>query len=350
MTKVDQILSEFEKTTASARLIRPKIEVAGRSPYRAAVAAILVAAMVLGVGFIALNTRVPQPPVAVASPSTLVASMSPANFATPSRTPKPSSTAEATPEPSASATRKPGPRVAAFRGWAPDGQHLLVDTAPNGGQSVLDLNGDEVLHVHGWDVAWVDSSTIAVVGDQTNLPVRTATLYDLSGAQVGQIAGEFEEFLFAPGHRVATGRSIANGNELQGGRYEIWDGAALSDWHDGIPVAWSPDASKLAIVHPNGTPYRPGVAGSLAIVDAAGRPLLAVADWVTGTTWQQLFSPDGRYLAACLWRSGSPEEIAVVNVESGEVQKVANGCGYLMEWTSSSIAVPLRRLRPRLVS
>ena len=237
--------------------------------------------------------------------------------------------------------------MATVRSWAPDGHHLVVDRSD--GPHVIDASGSEVLNIDASDTGWLNASTLALLGQSgPGLATGQVRFVDLTGAETGRLGGDFEYIHVSPGNDLLAAVGPPT-DTRQGDTYKVWDHGVLSDWRTGEPLAWSADGSLLAVLIPNfnvsagggsgttlGTAVEagdPGDQGTIAIVDRTGREILHVADWVASTFEDVLaFSPDDRYLAACLQDANdlrSEPTIRVIDVQTGSVSEaLPNGCDY----------------------
>ena len=244
--------------------------------------------------------------------------------------------------------------------WAPDGAHLIVDDT--GGDHVLDASGNPLWGFDAQEVGWLDSTTIAAAGTHGAGPAReTVRFYDLSGTETGSLPDVFESIVVAPDHRVFAGTYPATGDLAQGDRFSIWDGKTVSDPRVGNAQTWSPDGSRLAVLLPPWSPSKPGMDGRLAIVDRTGKQVFILDGWYGWTIGDYEFSPDGRYLAACLTQDRNDIELgAVVDTQTGAVTDLGGSCtaftwsdgpvlyapgnptgGQWLRWTPAGGAVPM---------
>jgi hypothetical protein len=217
----------------------------------------------------------------------------------------------ATPQPQATASAKPGSAgssgpvapsaVAALSGWpiawAPDGHHMLLAQVAPGlpGASriqIRDAAGRATGSASGTAAVWVDSNTIAIATSGAGQGSRftsnsTISLVDVTGRQVAALPGQYAnpdptEGLdggllvgSSSGQLAVVGQS---GAKFYGETYVTWNGNAVSVSRQGVPIAFSQDGSKLAVIHPI---YGPGgslgtnLTGSLEIVSTSGSQTLA---------------------------------------------------------------------------
>lgn len=237
-------------------------------------------------------------------------------------------------------------------GWfAPDGQHLLV--VEKDGVHIVDANGQHDVNTpayNGSEADWLDSTTIAVLvrASQTTAAGQIS-FYDPSGAVTGHIDGQFQSSLVSRGNDLLAAVGPPTDN-TQGDTYKVWDHGVLSDWRRGEPLAWSADGTMLAVLMPRLGGLRPGGSistlatvvtagdpsdhGDLVIVDRQGDEVLKIPGLVASTFAPYVFSPDGRYLAACLSNlSGSGEAMRVIDTQTGSGTDVTQGCADGLGWS-----------------
>jgi len=209
--------------------------------------------------------------------------------------------------------------------WAPDSSRVLADD----GQTfrVVDRSCCGAINIVAQDAGWVSSSSIAaLVGSVDEGHVR---LYDLAGTETSQIDDTFESVVFGPGTGDFAGIVPLVGSDPTSLTYRIWDQGTMSDPLPGEPLAWSADGSQLVVLKPTETGKVVDL-GTLSIVDKSGHELLAIPNWVATTWAPYVFSPDGRYLAACLQPADAlrtAPEIHVIDLKSGTVSgNVGQNC------------------------
>ena len=235
--------------------------------------------------------------------------------------------------------------------WAPDGQHLLVDEED--GVHILDANGQHDVDTpaySGSEAAWLDSTKVAVlVRENQTDATGQISFYDLSGALSGHVDGQYQSSLVSQGNDVLAAVGLATDNTL-GDTYKVWDNGVLSDWRQGEPLAWSADGTMLAVLMPKLVGLRPGGSmstlasivnagdpsdhGDLVVVDRQGDDVLRIPGLVASTFAPYVFSPDGRYLAACLSnRSDTIDAMRVIDTQTGSITDVAQSCAYEVGWS-----------------
>ena len=244
--------------------------------------------------------------------------------------PTPSSTIDVS-QPS-SFTVVPG-ALGPFDGWSPDGMHFIANTSA--GFGVLDRDAVLVTSVAATDGYWVSANSVAAI-TATGSVVGPIRFYDLSGINTGQIPGKFEGLEVAPAGDIFAAVQVATGGNAIGTTYRVWDTGSLSEVRDGVPLAWTPDASNLAVLVPlrgsgNGPP---GEEGHVSIVAASGATQLALRDWISDVFEPFVFSPDGHYLAACVEDpNGKLPSMRVVDTQTASVSNGVGTCGYAT-WTA----------------
>jgi hypothetical protein len=270
-------------------------------------------------------------------------SASPSPTATPSRKPgtspsKGSGGGSATPTPGGSGSLSPiamtqiqGEPMA----WSPDGRYLLVARSAGGqaGQhqvQIRDAAGILTGSCAGDDAAWVDSTTIAVATRGSHGAEATVSLVGLNGHRKATLPGTYSEnsatmalnggMLIGSGHGQLAIADQGGGNGSEPS-FVVWNGRSLSSPKEGVPIAWSADGSRLAVLQAGGraganVAHDPGFAGSLratgpsisgslqvlsfpglqTIVSINGSFRVSAGSPVYGYGLDASFSPNGRRL------------------------------------------------------
>lgn len=193
----------------------------------------------------------------------------------------------ATRGPVATPVPEPPVKLASLSGWpitwAADGSHLLVARGSGWTSQrqiqIRDSAGGLSGSLSADHATWVDSRTIAVAthggGKSPAGSAATVRLLDLNGNVTATIPGQYSEGGQSPSGAILLGSgtgylAIAS----QGGwgssqsTYVLWDGHGLSSSHAGMPIAFSGDGKRLAVLHPSGGSGGGSAQGWLEIVTA----------------------------------------------------------------------------------
>ena len=145
--------------------------------------------------------------------------------------------------------------------WSPDGAHLLV--AGGSGWSneraieILDQSGRVTGSFSADSATWVDSNTVAAATDAKGPGGQdTISLVNLSGHVTATLSGKYG----ASGSGAvllgsATGLvAVASmgGWGPSSSSFFIWNGHSAGQSHDGIPIGFSRDGKKIAVLHSSG--------------------------------------------------------------------------------------------------
>lgn len=335
----------------------PRFQLSARS-LATATASLSIVALVAG-GLVYALLRTPAPLIAglpSASPypvpsSSAAVSAAPESQA-PSTTPAPSVTLSAAPSPVGSSTptasivaspsipavQSPGspvtlPAIQGFEGWAPDGEHMLFDK--DGDVYVAGSDGSNQVQIPGSAgyVTWIDATTLAsLVGDDPALAIGRVSFYDVLANRTGGVEPEFDRIITSLNGGVLAGSLPAAGNVAERS-YQVWINGSLSDPRPGEPLAWANDGSKLAVLMPTGpAPGAGGDQGTIALVDASGQTTAQVPGWIAVTFDVYRFSPDGRYLAACLAEPDKPMQAPAIHVIDTTDGSVSSSVGSDCRW------------------
>ena len=218
--------------------------------------------------------------------------------------------------------------------WSPDGSQLLVARAGFGGSGQIQIraaSGALTATLAAGAAAWFDSHTVAIAArPKGGFGSATVQLVDLSGQVVSTLPGAGNAPFVSGSLLLGSGNgSVAiTGAVGFGGSqtFVVWDGHSVSASHSGVPIAFSHDGARLAVLHPSG-PSGPGsLSGSLEIVAVPSlqtvvsfsRTSLRVAGQSSGPGYapDADFSPDGRWLYA----SG-----VLVDLSQGSTVRVGQG-------------------------
>jgi hypothetical protein len=254
------------------------------------------------------------------------------------KTPNP--TATSSPETASSPARLPGWPVA----WAPDGAHLMAA----GGSGwitqrqiqILDASGRLVGSFNADSASWFNSNTIAATSHGKGPGgFATLNLVGLNGHVTATLAGKYGDggpgasgaVLLGSGTGLVAIASKGDWGQSQS-MFVIWDGQSAGSSHAGMPIAFSRDGKKLAVLHPSSGPGSSS-SGWLEILSVPGlnsiasysHTTLRVANQGNGPGYAPdvAFSPDGNWLYA----AGT-----LVDLSRGSTTRVGNG-GWLPDGT-----------------
>lgn len=245
---------------------------------------------------------------------------SPSHVSTPSLAP--------TPEPSA--TLPPG---AVFRGQigsvalSPGGTEIAMTIRAEGEAPtvrIIGLDGRPIESIDAWDFAWIDDSTYVAL-DYGRVQVgTTASVFvgHVGSTAREKIAGSFAAPVVAgPGGAVALELKETGSNH-----YQIWTKSGLSEVHDGVPIAFSPDGLLLAVVHypvaccagaPSPAPTRAPGPPTLDVVRVnTGQSLATNANVEWAYSAYLAFSPDSRRIAFSMYPKAGTygERVGVMDI------------------------------------
>jgi len=148
--------------------------------------------------------------------------------------------------------------------WAPDGGHLMAArpsgwTAPQQIQ-IFDSSGHLTGSLNADSATWVDSDTIAMATDGKG-PGGSATirLVKVNGSVTATLSGKYNEDGTGSAGAILLGSgtgmvAIASqgGWGQTGSAFVLWNGHRIGSSHQGMPIAFSDDGSRLAVLHPAG--------------------------------------------------------------------------------------------------
>jgi hypothetical protein len=215
--------------------------------------------------------------------------------------------------------------------WSSDGSLLMASA--DVGIVLLDKDTGTVhAEMPGTWAGWIGADRIAVWTAVQGEPGHgSVAIRTTDGTQVETIAGDFGVPIFGQG--VARLALPNNWQSASSATFRVWDGSSLSEARAGIPLAWSPDGSLLAVLLPSDkVSVGMGVSGRLAIERQDGTLVKEFGQpWVNSALAGLTFSPDGVYVSACVSIEGAPEwpdcSVSVLNVATGAVTKLAPNGG-----------------------
>jgi copper(I)-binding protein len=229
--------------------------------------------------------------------------------------------------------------------WSPGGTKIAV-TLGNSGQSLH----IQILRSDGTPIETVDASELAWIDDTTYLALNGAVK-----AFVGHVGSSAHSDLpvtypcgllrGSPGVVALMTDATCTDPPT---RYVIWTPKGLSAPRSGVPVAFSPDGTLLAVVHdptsccggdPTPDPSAsPPPKTTLDIVRTSTGVSVARAGnvaWAYGTT--VIFSPDTKRVAYLVWmpERQSGDGFAILDVASGTVSVLDAGLGKVFGWMAN---------------
>ena len=259
--------------------------------------------------------------------------------------------------------------------WSPDAALLAAIAYPAGdvGAVVPEMriyrpDGSRVATVAADQYAWLDSATLAVlVVSRTGGALEgtaTVAIYSNDGRRITRLPGRWLQSLF--GGIVANGSGIVALVGADGSGSRLWsERGGLSQPFDGIPAAWSPDGTKLAVFLPPKTgrvePFvlanTGGVQpGTIEVLDAASLEVLgSFPDDPLDNRFAPFWSPDGTWIAGD--GGGPPYALTALpvpgpGVPSGRTVERLGGGAVPLGWTADGRLIhagnPLRAWDPRL--
>ncbi len=279
--------------------------------------------------------------MASASPSAVSPSFAVPGGSTLALSPSPS------PSPSASLSVEPSasyPPGVIFEGavyggnvaWSPKGTRVAVLAGASGATpsvSIIDPTGRVEDQFEAFDFAWLDEDTyIATNGISGPSGVNGFTTFTGSVGSDARpsIPGSYWQIVAGPAGVVALKL-----NETGSDHYVIWSRSGVSSPRDGVPVTFSSDGSLLAVVHypraccaglPSPEPTKAPGPTTLDIVHTdTGKSVRSTGDIVFAYGLPVSFSPDGRMVAFRRDTADGHEDLAVLDIGTGQVWVVQPG-------------------------
>ena len=204
--------------------------------------------------------------------------------------------------------------------WAPDGAHFF-DTYPSRAFEIRDAEGRPLATYSRFDRAyWLDASHLLAYRENTGRPGATASIADFTGGVVAapeDLNGTTGGDGLPDGQgEVAMPRVVGSG-QVPHYQFAVWAGGSLGGWHEGKPVAWSNDGTKLAVVHP--FEWAMGDPGWLEVLTWPGLTRLYADHPPYGAAYTVDFDPSGSYVA--VYGGGGPAtlhgaQLRIVSLET----------------------------------
>ena len=222
----------------------------------------------------------------------------------PETSPTPTASVAIAPSPSpATASPVPSPLPVFFHGavmsarWSPDSSKVAIITGPGGATFVV-----HVLSIGGAVLDEFEASDFAWTGPDSYVALAAGAFSGQVGSPAHHaIAGKFLWLLAGPSGQVAAALDEKNANQ-----YRVWTANGFGPVRDGVPIAFSPDGSMLAVVHWPGSCCAGGAPDA---TKAPGPPTLDVTRVSDGRSLAKndnviyaysaylAFSPNGKYIA-----------------------------------------------------
>lgn len=277
-------------------------------------------------------------------------------------TPQPQTTATATPGSAVSSSPIGPMQIASLSGWpiawAPDGRHMLLAQVTAGRQGgsriqIRDAAGRVTGSASGTAAVWVDSNTVAIATGAAGQANRfaggsTIALVDVTGHETAALPGQYANpdatagldggvlVGSGSGQLAVVGQS---GPNFSGATFVTWNGHVVSGSNQGVPIAFSQDGTKLAVIHPvygSGGSLGGNLMGSLEVVSVPGSQ--SVASFPHLRIWARSgVQPD--YPNAAFSPNGSSLLISgtLVDLTTGTSVPVGNG-GWLPDGTLVTVS------------
>ncbi len=192
-------------------------------------------------------------------------------------------------------------------GWAPDGAHVAVASAE--GVTVFDAAGRQTRFVPGVNATWLDPAHLMVLTSLNLYPegVSNLVLRSLDGGgdilvPTGALGSATTLVAGANGALAILhdpmGTVLSAVSSSDPARFAILRGGGLSPPISGIPLAWTPDGSRLAYLA-DPYPVYGGYRGALQLLDAATLATRNLGVSVVQSANASI-GPSGRYLLGCV--------------------------------------------------
>jgi hypothetical protein len=235
--------------------------------------------------------------------------------------------------------------------WAPDGRHVLMATSSGSEHQiqVRDAAGGLTGTCEGDDAAWVDSATAAIAVRSSGSQV-TVSLVGVNCHRKATLPGTYTESAaaadFNGGMLLGSGRgqlAIAGqgGHGASDQTFVVWDGHSLTTPQHGVPIAWSADGRRLAVLDTGGHTARWGSGGSRSAwgdnyagssisgsLDVFSFPGLRSVASISGSFHVDAGSPVYGYALAASFSPGGRNLLisgTLVDLNSGATRQVGQG-------------------------
>ncbi len=224
--------------------------------------------------------------------------------------------------------------------WSPSGAALAVVVRGREIASaevrIFAADGAALATYPGTDIAWLDDRRFVTLEAGQRLTAGTLTLRSLDDRSSVEIPGIIATSLPAVPGVVAAGVAPAADPVAPPTEFVIVTASGAGQGGQGLPVAWSPDGSRLVVLRD-----LRGRQARLAIVgypDLADRP---IPNLVVAAAPAPVFGPDGHTLAIC---AAGPLRVTLLDTATGRTSDTGLSCeGGFMFWLGAAqIAVPNR--------
>ena len=238
----------------------------------------------------------------------------------------------------AATIRGVGPGLPTSDAWAPDGASFALDEQASGsGQAVVHVfarSGAPLRQIDGWDLVWTGARTFLVSRAPSGGSVVSGSLD--SGA-LSSVADATFAGLVASGH-LAAALGLPWTDSTQA-RFVVWQAGAVGPPQPGIPLAWSPDGSRLAVVHvtQHGQSTGGEDAGWLEVLRVPSlASVAAIHAPPIGVRGAPIFDASGTHLA-WPWADASGAGVAILDLASGHVVTLNLGGVESLAWDGTRL-------------
>jgi hypothetical protein len=269
-----------------------------------------------------------------------------------------------TPTPRATPTIVPGAIFAtdllAEASWSYDGRLIAVVSRGAGVSwvaTILDPSGAVADRFDASWIAWTgtDGYVALADADATGLATGSPAFQGIVGSSWYSSPGNliYRQIIGGSGGWAALQLATNPGSD----QYQVLGLNGAGEFRDGVPIAFSPDGSLLAVVH---YPVACCAGGDASATQAPAPPTLDIEDVASGTSlatsseieWaygaRVSFSPDSRYVAFVMYPAAgtTPERIGVIDIQANRLwvigaQTPDSGGPMTPYWTDSSeLVVP----------
>lgn len=226
--------------------------------------------------------------------------------------------------------------------WSPSGAALAVvvrgQDIASAEVRIFAADGAALAAYPGADVAWLDDRRFVTLEAGRRLTAGTLTLRSLDERSSVEIPGTYATSLPSASGAVAAGVAPAADPVAPPTEFVIVTANGPGKGGHGLPVAWSPDASRLVVLRD-----LRGLQARLAIVgypDLTDRP---IPNLEVAAAPAPVFGPDGHTLAIC---AAGPMRVTLLDTVTGRTSDTGLSCesGWMFWLGPAQIAAPNRDL------